>query len=192
MIIRRKKKGFTVTELVIAMTIMITVLGILWAMFSISNKTISDVTIKSDLQSEGQAIQEKLSNIMMQATVIKSIDGDSLTGEINSIKFESYGSDLNLEEFAIEKVESGDNYKDGGKNYKLSIRNNVNTNNLTISNNVKSIKISNPEVIQYSGEALRNVKTAEFYIILKKENGYSKNIEYPISIKARFRNNSKG
>lgn len=188
MIIRRKKKGFTLTELMIAMTIMITVLGLLWTMFGISNKTISDVTIKSDLQSEGQAIQEKLSKIMMQATVIKSIQRDSLSGEINSIKFESYGNDLNLEEFTIEKVESDNNYKDGGKNYKLSITNNINTNNLTISNNVKSIKISNLEANQYSEEQLKNVKTVEFYIVLKKESGYSKNIEYPISIKARFRN----
>ena len=85
-------------ELVIVMTLTVVVLGIIWTMFSIGNKIISDVIIKSDLQRERQAIQEQLSNIGMQATGIEPVSGDESTGEISTIEINSYENGKNGEE----------------------------------------------------------------------------------------------
>lgn len=68
----RKKPGITLIELVIAMAITVTVLGIAGSMFTTGNKVFSDSDVKSTLQIEGQAIQEKISDIGMQGIEVVS------------------------------------------------------------------------------------------------------------------------
>lgn len=68
---KTKRKGFTLVELIIVMVLTIVILGMVFQMFNTNNRIMSDIDIKSTLQSEGQSIQEKLSKIGMQAISIE-------------------------------------------------------------------------------------------------------------------------
>ncbi|WP_271809406.1 type II secretion system protein [Clostridium beijerinckii] len=170
MICSRKKKGFTVIELIIVVALTVVVLGIVWQMFGVTNKIISDVTIKSDLQREGQSIQEKLSNIGMQATEVKElVYADDVSGSIKKIKINSYDKDGNNRDIEI----------------------NLNGEILTIdgqsvSSHVKSINV-NPEIIRE--DDLNNISYIDFTILLgEKKNYNSEIIENQIKVRTVFRN----
>lgn len=186
MISHSKKKGFTVMELVIVMTLAVVVLGIIWTMFTISNKIISDVIIKSDLQREGQAIQEKLSNSGMQAIGIQpanedstSVSGDSTTKEINDIVIDLKDNNGSPYYLKIEKKYLGKTYIDTIKIYELYIDDKL------ISSNLKSMKV-NSEII--TNDPNKNAYI-QFTIILSKKKTYNNEIiNYPIKIMTVFRN----
>lgn len=71
--LKQKKLGFTLIEMIIVVALITVVLGIISSMFITGNKVFSDSDAKSTLQIEGQAIQEKISNIGMQASKIDKI-----------------------------------------------------------------------------------------------------------------------
>lgn len=183
----RKKKGFTVMELVIVIALTVVVLEIVWTMFSVSNKIISDVTIKSDLQREGQAIQEKLSNIGMQATAIESVNKNELkktqTIQINSY----YKSESSPAPFYIR-------YDYGETNRKLYINDSGDINNKdadyrVLSDNIDSVKINNEDIIDIGEDTLKNINAVDFTITLSKNRNYNnKPITQLITIRTVFRN----
>lgn len=170
MICSRKKKGFTVTELIIVVALTVVVLGIVWQMFGVTNKIISDVTIKSDLQREGQSIQEKLSNIGMQATEVKElVYADDVSGSIKKIKINSYDKDGNNRD--IEVNLNGEILTIDGQ---------------SVSSHVKSINV-NPEIIRE--DDLNNISYIDFTILLgEKKNYNSEIIENQIKVRTVFRN----
>ncbi|SFD09093.1 PilW family protein [Clostridium uliginosum] len=172
----KKKKGFTLVEMIIVMALTVVILGMVFGMFNTNNRIISDVDVKSTLQTEGQAIQENLSNIGMQAIGIESVTGENISGkesleEIKDIVINSYNKDGKECEFKIEHNER--NFYINGKE---------------LSSNVESIKIS-PDLIEYK-DNLDNVGTVEFNILLTKKKGYS-DIKYPVTVKITFRNKGK-
>lgn len=170
MIFSRKKKGFTVIELIIVVALTVAVLGIVWQMFGVTNKIISDVTIKSDLQREGQSIQEKLSNIGMQATEVKElVYADDASGSIKKIKINSYDKDGNNRD--IEVNLNGEILTIDGQ---------------SVSSHVKSINV-NPEIIRE--DDLNNISYIDFTIFLgEKKNYNSEIIENQIKVRTVFRN----
>ncbi|NRT73590.1 type II secretion system protein [Clostridium beijerinckii] len=170
MICSRKKKGFTVIELIIVVALTVVVLGIVWQMFGVTNKIISDVTIKSDLQREGQSIQEKLSNIGMQATEVKElVYADDVSGSIKKIKINSYDKDGNNRD--IEVNLNGEILTIDGQ---------------SVSSHVKSINV-NPEIIRE--DDLNNISYIDFTIFLgEKKNYNSEIIENQIKVRTVFRN----
>lgn len=58
----KKKPGFTLIEMIIALALIVTILGIAGSMLITGNKVFSDSDIRSTLQIEGQVIQEKISD----------------------------------------------------------------------------------------------------------------------------------
>lgn len=92
----KKKPGFTLMEMIIALAITVIVIGIASSMFTTGNKVFSDSDVKSTLQIEAQAIQEKISDIGMQA---KSVTRISATEMIVT----SYDKDENEQKFTIKK-----------------------------------------------------------------------------------------
>ncbi|AVK48212.1 hypothetical protein AXY43_09325 [Clostridium sp. MF28] len=170
MICSRKKKGFTVIELIIVVALTVVVLGIVWQMFGVTNKIISDVTIKSDLQREGQSIQEKLINIGMQATEVKElVYADDASGSIKKIKINSYDKDGNNRD--IEVNLNGEILTIDGQ---------------SVSSHVKSINV-NPEIIRE--DDLNNISYIDFTIFLgEKKNYNSEIIENQIKVRTVFRN----
>jgi prepilin-type N-terminal cleavage/methylation domain-containing protein len=179
---RKKKSGFTLIEMIIVLALTVILLGILGSIFTTGNKIFSDSDVESTLQIEGQAIQEKISDIGMQATTAQAVTVDSSgTNEINDITINSYDKDGNLRPFVIVKEDSGTVYKNGDKIYNLKI------NDELISSNVKNVKLDDHTIAAANANTLKNINSIEFTIILRKEKGYS-NIEQPINFRVAFRN----
>jgi len=185
---KKKKPGFTLIEMIIVLALTVTILGIASSMFITGNKVFSDSDIKSTLQIEGQAIQEKISDIGMQATGIESLEFDS-NNQINDITISSYIYDQNgnptLDNFEINIVDSGEVYKNGSKKYKLSIYDEATSNDEVISTNVESVSLDNATIANSNTPG--NINSVEFDILLKKEGGYS-SVEQPVDFRVTFRN----
>lgn len=175
---KKKEPGFTLIETIIALTFTIIILGIAGSMFITGNKVFSDSDINSTLQIEGQAIQENISDIGMQATGIKSVSGDTKSNELSSITISSYNDSGNSHEYVFKIDDSGKKYKDGNTIYEFKIDNQV------ISSDVKSFKIDSNSIMS---NAAGNVNSIEFTILLRKEKGYS-NVKQTINFRVYFRN----
>ena len=183
----KKKSGFTLIEMIITIALTVIILGIASSMFFAGNKVFSNSDVKTTLQMEGQAIQEKISDIGMQATGVKSVKvstDNSNLNEIENIVINSYyktteaGASYDL---TIEKVDSEKTYKDGSKIYELLIGNTV------ISSNVQSLQIDSYVISANNKTTLKNINSIEFTIVLRKEKGYD-DVEQTIKFRVAFRN----
>lgn len=178
----KKRQGFTLVEVIIALALTLMILGIANSMFIEGNKVFSDSDVKSTLQIEGQAIQEKISDIGMQATTAQAVTIDNRsTNEVSNIIINSYDKDENLIPFTIVKEDSGKSYKNGDKIYNLKINGNL------ISSNVKNVMLDNETIAATNANTLKNINSIEFTILLRKEKGYS-NVEQTIDFRVAFRN----
>jgi len=162
---KKKKPGFTLIEMIIALAITVIILGIASSMFITGNKVFSESDVKSTLQIEGQAIQEKISNIGMQAsgtieyaTLGRLIKSYNKSGEERYYKIEKAGKQLSIIEYS--KNDIGDFQKE---------------NTQIISDHVVAF-------IATYGDS-----SAEFNINLNLKKGYS-DVDYPIKFIVAFRN----
>ncbi|AWK49722.1 type II secretion system protein [Clostridium beijerinckii] len=185
----KKKSAFTLIEIIIVLGITVIVLGIVNSIFITGNKVFSDSDVKTTLQIERQAIQEKISDIGMQAVEIKSVNGDTTSNELNNITISSYDKNGNPHDFHLAIVEDTEKkYKNNSEIYKFTI------DGQEISGNIKSFKIDNSiiDISAYTdatkkATALKKISSIKFDIILRKENGYS-NVQQPINFGVVFRN----
>jgi len=185
---KKKKPGFTLMEMMIALTITVIILGIASSMFIAGNKVFSDSDVKTTLQMEGQAIQEKISDIGMQATgIVQPADPYTWnidTNEIDNILINSYyktteaGASYDLK---IEKRDSKKTYKDGSKIYELLIGDSV------ISSNVQNLQIDSDVITANTNKTLKNINSIEFTVVLRKEKGYD-DVKQTIKFRVTFRN----
>ncbi|MBN1069119.1 MULTISPECIES: prepilin-type N-terminal cleavage/methylation domain-containing protein [unclassified Clostridium] len=174
---RIRKKGFTLTELIIVMALTLVILGMIFQMFNTNNRIMSDVDIKSTLQNEGQVIHETLSKIGMQASSIVYNEenfGDDSEKKVDYINLNILNEDNSKSEFEIKKdgteltiVENKINEDDSEKSKISSKR---------LTDNLKEIDI------KYHYD-----KSAQVKFILSKKKGYS-DIEYSVNVKFAFRN----
>jgi len=183
----KKKSGFTLIEMIITIALTVIILGIASSMFIAGNKVFSNSDVKTTLQMEGQAIQEKISDIGMQATGIEPEDlskWNSNTNEIDEISINSYyktteaGASYDLK---IEKIDLGKTYKDGSKIYELRIG------GTPISSNVQNLQIDSSVINANKENTLKNINSIEFTIVLRKEKGYD-DVEQTIKFRVAFRN----
>lgn len=191
---KKKKSAFTLIEIIIALGVTVIVLGIVNSIFITGNKVFSNSDVNTTLQMERQAIQEKISNIGMQATTAQAVTIDSSSAneinditiksnykEINDLIINSYDKAGNLRPFTIVKQDTGKVYKNGDKIYNLSIDGEV------VSSNIRNVMLDNNTIAATNSKTLKNINSIKFYIILRKENGYS-NVEQPINFGVVFRN----
>lgn len=73
MFLKKKKEGFTLLEMIIVIALTVIVLGITTSIFMTGNRVFSDSDIKTTLQMEGQRVQERISDIAMQAKNIVKV-----------------------------------------------------------------------------------------------------------------------
>lgn len=86
-LMKKKKSGFTLTEMIIVIAVMVVILGCTVSMFIAGNKIFSDSNIKSTFQIQGNDFQEKVSDICMQAegiTEVLDINGNGTSKSENS------------------------------------------------------------------------------------------------------------
>lgn len=75
----KRKSGVTLIELIIALGLLGVVTALIFFFFSINQKTLANVSVKSDLQYEAKVVIDKLSKYAMEATSAKV---DRYTGDI--------------------------------------------------------------------------------------------------------------
>ncbi len=163
----KKKAAFTLLEMIITMAITITVLSIAGSMFTTGNKVFSDSDVKSTLQIEGQAIQEKISDIGMQGITIISTND-------NSLIIQSYVKDDDTPRYF--KIQQDGNKLIINKDKDDSSCANVN-NNMIISEDLESLKMT----------PSNGNKSMDFDIKLTKKKGFS-NVSQEITFTINFRN----
>ena len=71
---KKKKSGFTLLEMIIVLALTVLIIGIAGSIFITGNKIFSDSDVKTTLQMEAKDIQEKLSDICMEASDIQIYD----------------------------------------------------------------------------------------------------------------------
>lgn len=167
---KRKKKAFTVIEMIITLAITVMIIEIVSSIFITGNKIFSDSDIKSTLQIEAQKIQETISEIGMEAVNIESISKNQLTNDLEQINIVSYYKSDEPIPYTIKKEEN-----------KLMI------NDTIISANLKSIDINDEILNCDKAEEFKKFNSITFNIELSKKKGYS-DVIYPINFTVKFRN----
>ncbi len=171
----KKKTGFTLIEMVIVLALTVIVLVIASSMLGTGNKVFSDSDVKTALQIEGQAIQENISDIGMQAQKIMSSEINN--GEVRNLIIKSYDKDDNIKYFKIEV---------NGEKLSISKCKNPDGSGVEtseeISQNIKEFKIL------YTGN-LYETNSVEFNVKLSAKKALTDAVDYPIDFKVVFRNN---
>lgn len=193
---KKKAKGFTVIELIIASAILLIVLGVIYNILKVNNGMLSEVDIKSTLQIDGETIQRDISKVGMQSTGIT----DCVTGSGINQYGSKYIVDMTYDEFntrqnadKISQIKFNYVTESGNETYtvKYDEANRTLTGLIgnaasgkTLSTNVESFKIS---TVDNQNNTLRSCTYVQFDILLKKKVGFTQ-AEYPVSILVKFRN----
>lgn len=143
-----RKSAFTLVEMIIVIAIIGVVIGTVTSIFMRGNKVISHSNIKTDLQIEGQKIQEKITDICMQATNIEAINDEE-------IEVKSYSGEDDTEKIFIIKKENNDK-----NNLVIKIQNSKSDSGteMIISSNVSKLEFN-----------VENNKIIKVHMILEKK-----------------------
>jgi hypothetical protein len=169
-----KKPGVTILELILKLLIIVTVIGIAGFMLTKSNKELNDSDVKSTLQIEGQKIQEKISDIGIQASDIEIVFPDKQSGEIDYIIIKSYVENDGFPRYF--KIQKRGKKLIVAKDMSISFSNS--SNNEIISENIDKLSIT---------KNLNN-KSIDFDINLKKSKGFIDAVNYEINFTMYFTN----
>lgn len=191
---RLKAKGFTLTELIITLAITTLVIGVIYTFFISSNKTLSAIEIRSQLQEEGKDIQELLMTIGTESKGISKLvdeSGNSISKYSEGFSEDDIDSNNKLKLNSIELILIDDSI--------CTLEYDISTKILSSKKDgVKEILSKNVEEFSIRPLDIRMVDLSnaplfvdcpglEFNINLKKKKGYSE-VYYPITIITKFRN----
>lgn len=185
---KKRKKAFTLLELIITLSITVIVLGIIYTFFISNIKTLITTEINTDLQEESQEIQSELLKYGSEATRISSLN-DSDLKEDNKIFYKDILNDTGkIEVNEIVFNVQGDKYKfqfDEDKKTLYLIKNSKESK--VLSNNVIDFKIRPLDYRMNSEGSFYETNGLEFFIILNIKKGYS-DLSIPVSTIVKFRN----
>lgn len=170
------KKGLTLLELIIALALTIVILGVVLTFFIVSNKSIKESSIKSDLQREGKVTMELLTANIMEAKAIDKLeftDGDDHSIKKLGLKLiKILDTDADRVEFNLKNSEL--------KLKKLNI-------DQTLSTKVKSIKLLNIDKDNDVAYINENTNILKLEIIVE-----DKGMQYKLSNDIVLRNFDSG
>lgn len=192
---KKKSKGFTLIELIMTLAITTLIIGVVYAFFNVSNRTLTTTELNSQLQDDARLIQEVLVLIGTDGTGINEIIDESgntiekytdfFTAQNinNNERLNLTSIKLNLEDGSICTLE----YDSTTRILSSTIGSGVKE---ILSKNVESFSIRPLDIrmIDLSTDPLfADATGVEFNISLNKEKGYSE-VDYPISVITKFRN----
>ena len=107
-IMKKKKKAFTLMEVILALSISTIVLGLIGTFFYVNNNSLIKTNIKSDLQKEGEAIQNQLIKVAQQSKDIKSIEiaGGMTLVDASTENYDSFknGANTDIREITFNQI----------------------------------------------------------------------------------------
>lgn len=180
--LKQKKAGFTLIEMIIVVSLTTMVLGIVSSIFITGSKVFSGSDVKSTLQIEGQVVQEQLSNICMQSSDIEQVtlkDGSIKKGvQIQEITILS-----DIKEIVINLRNDDDNMSKKPYTFTFSKDNKE----LVMKDNNNALRTLSTNVIAFKIIPNGNIG-AKFVVDLERESGFSGPIPHSINVNVTFRN----
>ncbi|GAB6169136.1 hypothetical protein JCM1393_15960 [Clostridium carnis] len=186
---KKKKKGFTLIELIIALSLTVVIMGVAYTFFFSNNRTLNNTEANSTLQMDGAKIQDELISIGTQTKEIISIDNND-SSKVN-YNYDITGNNHNKLDISEIKLRFYDDtiYTFEYRNNELKLKD-KNNNIKILSTNVKEFKIRPLDINMVDNKSNASFKEApgiEFNITLALKKGYT-NIEYPVNCIVKFRN----
>lgn len=194
---KKKKRGFTLLELIITLSITLVVIGTIFTFFLNTNKTIITSEVNSDLQMEIENIQKNLSKYGSESRGLGFINGmevKELAPEMPSsqeeLKYSTIITEptgkLDVNEIAF-KVEN-DIYKFtyDSKTRVLELTKNLEP-SIQLSNKVTELKVRPLDYRLNPDGNFNNLNGLEISFVLNKKKGYS-DVTIPASLIVKFRN----
>jgi len=203
--LNKRIKGFTLVEVILALSLTTVILGIIGTFFFINNKSLINTEIKSDLQKEGENIQNELINIGQQARRINSITfagditpTDAATGvysDFLDISLTIKPTNTIIINQAIDNNAANDIHYTlalNGRQLTISHQEGVNIISKVLSENVQSFEVIPLDFnsVSDADKGIKRINSSEgiqVSITLNRERGYS-NVTLPIKTIIQFRN----
>ena len=195
---RKKKRAFTLIELIITLALTSLILGVIYTFFTTNTKSLSKIEINSELQTEASNIQTEILTYLTQSEGIVEINNTKITNtnklpyqenlDLNSGKLDITNLKVKLEneyyELSFDKSTSILSLKAVNKNGNI-----VNENNLPkiLSKNVKEFQIRPLDFRNNESGNFKDAYGIEVLLTLKKKKGYL-DVETPSSLIVKFRN----
>lgn len=190
----KKKRGFTLLEIIIVLALSTLIITIVNSIFLTGNRVFTDTNLKSDLQIEGQDIQQEITNKLIGATKIKEIkktDGEIIDFQnLDEVTKNSIiNTKVNIKSVTIYVAEPDESNPDLVDENEYTFE--ADGNNLTcidsektkiLTTNLKKNDSDKPEI-----SIKVNDNHVEFDINLYKKKGKIYK-EYPIKVDVLFRN----
>lgn len=179
-----KKKGFTLVEAIIALSIFTISTSAVYILFSNIQKSTIKIEVKSELQQEAQVIQERFSTIGMQCKGIETARNKRFVFKSESESDQSYyrytfylkNRELRLKKEKI-SIKDGVGTESAKVEYDKSLGKNIDSINI--------MDISNNNILL--GNELSNVMGIKIILKLSKIKGTNKE-ELEVSTMVNFRN----
>ena len=184
---RKKKKAFTLLELIITLSITVVVLGTIYTFFLSNSKTIITTEINTDLQTESQKIQNQSLECGTEANSIYSLNGIEVKS--NNMEYSDVFKDS--DKLAINEITfqiEGDKYtfSFNSSTRILTLRKNL-EGIVELSQNVKEFQIRPLDYRMKPDGKLYDANGVEISYILNVKRGYS-DVTIPASVIVKFRN----
>ena len=190
----KKKKAFTLVEVIIVLAISTMVLALMYEFLTQGTKNMSVSQVKSTLQDEAEDVENELVKYITPCRKISNINSAPVTTS------STYGSVLDADKFYMGDIYSMDFEFYNGEISKLEYNNATKTLTLTtpqvgtktaqnkvLAKHVESFKIKPLDAASNPTGNLAESTGVQFVIELKMKKGYT-TITNPVTVNAKFRN----
>lgn len=184
---KKKKKAFTLLELIITLSITVVVLGTIYTFFLTNSKTIISTEISSDLQIESQNIQNEILKYGTESNKITSLNGNEIK-DSNKVSYSILDPNGQVDVSEITFEAEGYKYKFTFDNSSgvFTVRKNLEE-IVELSKNIEELKIRPLDYRMKGNGNFYEANGAEISFVLKVKKGYS-DVTIPSSVIVKFRN----
>lgn len=182
----KRKRGYTLLELIISISLILVVLGVIYTFFLSNTKTIITTELGVDLQVEAQNIQEAILKYGTESKGISKINDIKLNESYKELQeLSNNNGKLDIKEIVFNVDDKNISFKYDSKNKELKLI--ENNNEKVIGKNIESFKIRPIDYKMNKEGNFYETNGLEFSIILSTKKGYS-SVKSPLSIMVKFRN----
>ena len=184
---KRKKKAFTLLELILTLGITLVVIATIYTFFLSNTKTMKSTEINTDLQAEAQKIQSEFLKYGTEANGVYSINGIEVKDDnmIYTGVLDGNGK-LDVEEITFNVEENKYIYTFNSSTGELKVQKNTGE-IIGLSNNIQEIKVRPLDFRSNPGGRFYKTNGIEISLVLNIKKSYT-DVTIPSSVIVKFRN----
>lgn len=184
---KKKKKAFTLLELIITLSITLIVLGTIYTFFLSNTKTMKTAEINTDLQAESQKIESELLKYGTEAKGIVSINGSEIKDN-NMIYTDALDENGKIDVTEVVFNVEGNKFKYSfNRSTGVLIIKKNSEEEVELSKNIKEMKIRPLDYRMKPDGKFCGTNGVEVSFVLNVKKGYS-DVAIPSSVIVKFRN----